>query len=105
MKYSLKIFLVVAVPFLAKGQQNADSLKKIFLVSEDSVRYNVSRFIYSFYEESNRDSALHYADQNLQLARKYNKKLAEAISLDNKGYQFMGMGRDSEALQCFTAGF
>ena len=66
----------------------------------DSLEYEASRALYNYYEEVNRDSALHYADQDLLLARKNNKKLVEVMSLDTKGYQLLHMGRYSESLHC-----
>ncbi|HRI26352.1 MAG TPA: ATP-binding protein, partial [Ferruginibacter sp.] len=49
--------------------------------------------------ESNKDSALYYAQQCLILARRNDETLAEAYYMDNTAYQLIGLGRYAEALQ------
>ncbi len=106
MKYCLKILFFVFFPSLLNAQQNVDSLKTIYAIaSNDSLRYEGARNIYNFYEESNRDSALHFADLVLQLAIKNRKKLVQVIALDGKAYQLQGMGRYAEALQLLLQAF
>lgn len=107
MKSFLKITLFLLLPILAGAQQNLpDSLKNIFAkATGDLVRYNICRDIYNYYEETNRDSALQYAEHMLLLSRKHHKKLAEVHALNNKGYQLIGLGRYAEALQCLLEAF
>ena len=69
------------------------------------MRYNVCRDIYNYYEETNRDSAFHYAEQMLLLSRKQNEKLAESYSLINKAYQLISMGRYALAHQTLLEAF
>ena len=58
-----------------------------------------SKYLYDYYEELNKDSAFYYAQQCLQLAKRNNEILAEAIYMDNTAYQLIGMGKYAEALQ------
>ena len=93
------------VPTVQK-QSRPDSLKNILAnASDDLVRYNVCRDIYNYYEETNRDSAFHYAEQMLLLSRKQNEKLAESYSLINKAYQLISMGRYAHAHQTLLEAF
>ena len=107
MKYIFKIILFILCPFLVNAQQNlADSLKNALKnLPDGQVRYRVSRDIYSVYEESNRDSALYYAEQGLLIAQRSHHKAAESISLSNKGYQLTQLGRFADALKCLQQAF
>jgi len=107
MKYCLKILLFIFFPFVINAQESLiDSLKISFWQAvTDSARYHEGRKVYDYYEEANRDSAFYYADQNFQLAQKNNKKLAQALTIDNKAYQLIGMGRYAEALQFLLEAF
>ena len=107
MKYCLKILLFIFFPFVVNAQESLiDSLKNSFHQAvTDSARYHEGRKVYDYYEEANRDSAFYYADQNFQLAQKNNKRLAEALTIDNKAYQLIGMGRYAEALQFLLEAF
>jgi len=99
------LFLLVAV--LGQSQKTMeDSLRTILeRATTDSGKYEAGRTLYTYYEEINRDSSLYYADLNLSLARKHHKKLAEAMTLDTKGYQLLHLGRFSEALECMLGAF
>jgi len=99
--------MLMLLVVLAHGQQNmADSLRTILQrAGGDSLRYEASRALYNYYEEINRDSALYYAELDLSLARKADKKLVEAMALDTKGYQLLHLGRFSEALKCLLQAF
>ena len=104
MKRCLKIILFVLLPFGLHAQ--LDSLQKALAVTPDGFRqYKISRDIYNFYEERNRDSALAYAEQSIAIARRYGKKIPEAYSLINKGYQLVNLGRFAEALRCLLDAF
>jgi len=77
-----------------------DSLRSAYLTANsDSAQYRTGKYLYDYYEESNKDSALYYAQQCLMLARRNNKLLAEAYYMDNTAYQLIGMGKYAEALQ------
>ncbi len=107
MRLFCKTFLLLLLTVTVCGQENqADSLKHVFRNSaDDSIRYESGRQLYLLYEERNRDSALYYADQCLQLARKHNKKLAEVVALDIKGYQLLHHGQYAAAFQNFLQAF
>ncbi len=97
---SIKIFLVLLIPVVIKAQQLPDSLRNAYLnAKSDSAKYTAAKYMYDFYEETNKDSALYYAEQDLALARKHDKKLAEAFYLDNTAYQLIGLGRYADALR------
>ncbi|MCW3120065.1 MAG: tetratricopeptide repeat protein, partial [Chitinophagaceae bacterium] len=107
MKTCTRITLFLLVPAFIHAQQSvADSLRKVLNNAiSDSMRYAADKELYNYYEELNRDSALYYAEQNLMLARKNNKKLIEVFALDIKGYQLLHLGRYSESLQCLLQAF
>jgi signal transduction histidine kinase len=100
MKHYLKILFFVLFPAMIHAQENSvESLKNsLSTTPDDSTRYFICRRIYDFYEEINRDSALHYAELAIAIAKRNGQKLAEATSIDNKAYQLIGMGRYAEAL-------
>ena len=90
MQSSFKILFLLLFPFLGLAQPSStsqaqtvpDSLRQILTsTNNDSTRYQACRLLYTYYEERNRDSALHYADQRLLLSRKNNKRIPEALSL------------------------
>ena len=106
MKIFFTIILLFLLPLLTAAQQLPDSLHNVYLkTTDDSTRYVVGKNLYDYYEESNKDSALYYAQQDLMLARKHNEKLAEAYFLDNTAYQLIGMGKYAEALQLVLEAF
>ncbi|HMI78013.1 MAG TPA: ATP-binding protein [Ferruginibacter sp.] len=100
MKYLAKLILLLFLPALVNAQHSPDSLRNAYLnATEDSARYISGKYLYDHYEESNKDSALYYAEQDLMLARRHGQKLAEAYYLDNTAYQLIGMGKYAEALK------
>jgi signal transduction histidine kinase len=107
MKNRAKIVLLLLSPLFAQSQQSyPDSLRNILQhAANDSMRYVAERELYNFYEESNRDSALYYAEQSLLLGKKYNKKLVQARGLDIKAYQLLLLGRYAESLECLLEAF
>jgi two-component system NtrC family sensor kinase len=102
MRTCLKIILLLLLPAFACAQQNlTDSLRRVLKnTSVDSIRYNLNVKLHDLYEEKNLDSALYFAEQALLIARKNNKKLAEAAALNSKGYQLRNIGKYGESLQC-----
>jgi two-component system NtrC family sensor kinase len=99
MKYA-KLLLLLLVSAFVDAQQVTDGLRNAFLQErEDSARYMLGKQLYDYYEESNKDSALYYAEQDLLLARRNDQILAEAYYLNNTAYQMIGMGRYAEALK------
>ena len=107
MKYCLKLLLLILLPFLANAQQHVlDSLRNIYLnTTDDSVRFGTATRIYGYYEELNRDSALYYTDQCVQLSHKNNKKMNEVPSLCQKAYQQLNLGRFAESLESLYTAF
>ena len=102
MKSTTKIISLLFLPLLSVAQEkNIDSLKTAYGdASSDSVRFATGRALYYYYEELNRDTALYYAEENLQLAQKNHKKLPEAASLVIKGYQLLHEGKYPASLKC-----
>jgi two-component system NtrC family sensor kinase len=107
MKRYCNIFLFVLFPLLIKAQGTLiDSLRNNFQNAPDGgKKFEAARFVYTYYEELNRDSALYYAEQSLLIAQHNHHKIAEGYSLVNKGYQLMGLGRYAESLQCLLQAF
>jgi two-component system, NtrC family, sensor kinase len=104
MKHIFIILFCLVFPFGVKAQQILpDSLQIAFQnAPNDSVKFKVSRVIYTFYEETNRDSALHYAQLRYAIAKKNNRKIEEAYVQGQMGYQQIYLGRFSEALTNLT---
>ncbi len=104
MKYFIIILFFASLPFYPKAQQILpDSLQMAFQqAQDDSVKFKVSRAIYTFYEETNRDSALHYARLRYSIAKKYNRRIEEAYLQGQMAYQQIYLGRFSEALTNLT---
>ena len=83
-----------------------DSLKKAFqLAYDDSAKFKTSRAIYTFYEETNRDSALRYAKFRYEIAQKHQRSIEEAYLLGQIAYQQIYLGRFGEALTNLTEAF
>ena len=95
------------LPILATAQRSSlDDLKHQLANSQnDSDRYKINGRLSDFYIERKIDSALFFMEQCALLARKNNKKLNEAASLCAKGLCLRHLGRYSEALQNYLAGF
>src|SRR3954470_15907368 len=107
MNHCIKLLLLFLLPLFSNAQLRVpDSLINIAAnANSDSARYAASTNIYNYYEESNRDSALYYAEQGLVLARKNNKLLNEANSCCRKGYQQINLGLFSDAFQTLLRAF
>ncbi len=104
MKRFFCISAILLLPLFLTAQQTLpDSLRKAFQKApNDSVKFKISRSIYTFYEETNRDSALYYAQLRYSIAKKYNRKIEEAYLQGQMGYQQIYLGRFSEALTNLT---
>ncbi len=100
MKQNIIILLFVTAFFNVAGQQALpDSLRTAFQrAGDDSVRFKISRSIYTFFEETNRDSALHYAEMRYAIAIKHKRSIEEAYIQGQIAYQQIFLGRFSEAL-------
>ncbi|WP_336517126.1 sensor histidine kinase [Pollutibacter soli] len=93
------IFILFLASFSEAQKLLPDNLQKAFDNSvDDSARFIFSRPIYTFYEETNRDSALHYAQIRYAIAKKNNRRLEEAYTQGQMAYQQIFLGRFSEAL-------
>ncbi|MEN9569801.1 MAG: hypothetical protein RL172_1032, partial [Bacteroidota bacterium] len=104
MKYYIAIFLCTIIAWQAAAQQKLpDSLRLAYEQAEnDSVKFKISRVIYTFYEETNRDSALYYAQLRYAIAKKNNRSIEEAHTQGQIAYQQIYLGRYSEALSNLT---
>jgi signal transduction histidine kinase len=84
----------------------ADSLRQILHRAEsDSTRFKVGDRIYELYEESNRDSALRYANYKISIARKNGQSLLEGYALTRKAYQLLHLGNYGEVLESLLKAF
>jgi two-component system NtrC family sensor kinase len=104
MKHVIIILQFVSLSFGGHAQHILPhSLKIAFQDAQnDSLKFKVSRAIYTFYEETNRDSALHYAQLRYTIAKKYNRRIEEAYLQGQMAYQQIYLGRFSEALTNLT---
>ena len=101
-RYIILLFLIGCSSLMAQPLL-PDSLRYAFQqATADSVKFKVSRTIYTFYEETNRDSALHYASFRYELSKKYKRRLEEAYTQGQVAYQQIYLGRFSEALTNLT---
>jgi two-component system, NtrC family, sensor kinase len=101
----LKICALVMLPFFTTAQGvNIDSL-----VRQSNDRQNDTsklirvRAIARSYAELNPDSAYHYADISLELARRLKLKLDEASALQEIGYAYLNKGNYPRSLQIFLS--
>ena len=107
MKYTLitLLFIVTAAHATAQDKQ-LDSFRVVYQqATNDSLRYQAAFDMYNFYEEGNRDSALHYSEQLLLLAKKNRKTIQEARVLALKAYHLTWLGRYVEAQVCLDEAF
>ena len=101
-RFIILLFLIGCSSLMAQPLL-PDSLRYAFQqATADLVKFKVSRAIYTFYEETNRDSALHYASFRYELAKKYKRRLEEAYTQGQVAYQQIYLGRFSEALTNLT---
>jgi len=107
MKILFKIVLLLFSPVLTKAQlSNIDSLKAVFNNAPDGqLKFQAGNNIYYYYQELNRDSALHYTGLQLEIAKRKNNKIAEGVASVNKSYQLMGLGKYADALKCLQQAF
>jgi len=106
-KTNIKLFLGLWLPMFAIAQQGTldDLRRQLVNTQNDSGRYEVYGKLSDFYIEKKIDSALFFMEQCLLVARKNNKRLNEASSLNGKGLCLRHLGRYSDALQCYLGGF
>jgi signal transduction histidine kinase len=94
-------------PALSEAQIiQMDSVSRLYARSPiDSIRYQLSRALYNYYENTNLDSASYYIEVGLLLARKNKKDLAEATVLISQAYQLIIAGRYAASLQNLLIAF
>jgi len=107
MKHILPVVLTALLPLWLQAQQYyPDSLKLVMKnASNDSIRFNASRELLTFFREVNRDSAFYYAAFALKLAQENKKKLAEAQTLVSEGYLLLTTGKYAASLQSLLKAF
>jgi two-component system NtrC family sensor kinase len=107
MKHILAVVFTALVSLCLQAQQHyPDSLKLVMKnASNDSVGFNTSRELLTFYREVNRDSAFYYAAVALKLAQENKKKLAEAQTLVSEGYLLLTTGKYATSLQSLLKAF
>jgi hypothetical protein len=115
MKSFIKIclFLILSVLSYAQkypyydlpGQNQFDSLQTVLKkATNDTIRMEVYRDFGRYYSEVKKDSALHFIELQLLLARKLGQKLWEADALDVSGYMLWNLGNYPRALQHLLQG-
>ncbi len=98
---------MVLLPILGSAQTNSiDSLTRTFKSTvNDSLKYQLSRKIYFYYENTNSDSANYYIDLGLQIAKRNNKLLAESNVLISRAYQLIISAQYATSLQNLLKAF
>jgi len=97
--FTLLLFLVWGLVF-SQNRKFDSIMLALKNASSDAVRYQLNNELYAVYEESDRDSALYYAEMGMMLAKGEGQNLAFSSSLSWKGYQLVQKGRYGDALQC-----
>ena len=101
----MKVFFLTIVAIVhslvaASQQKLPDSIREALVNNQnDSVLYISLIKAYSFFEETNRDSALHYTDLLVKITKNNKKELAQAATLARRGYQLTALARLPEAYQ------
>lgn len=94
------VFIIIIAGLHSNAQTKSTNAE--YSKNPDSIIYSSLHQAYSYYGETNRDSALYYVEKLVQLARRNNQKLEEAASLARRGYQYTGLGRLPEAFESLT---
>lgn len=97
----LKICILIVLPFFMRAQGiNIDSLvQQSNIPQNDTSKLIRVRAIARSYAELNPDSAYHYSESSLQLARKLKLKLDEGSALQEIGYAYLNKGNYPRSLQ------
>ena len=101
----IAILYILTVSLVGMAQQTLPDSLYIALQQAgnvDSLKFKATRAIYTFYEETNRDSALHYARLRNTIAKKNNRNIEYAYTLGQMGYQLIYLGQFSDALKKLT---
>ena len=82
---------------------NTDSTKNALTTpaADDSSRYRTYAELSNYYLGKNNDSAFYFIDRSLEIARKDNKRISEALSLQLKGNVFMQLARYAESYSSY----
>ena len=99
------LFSFLAIVGAAQQYDPVNLQLQIANSTNDSVRYQLYGRLTDHYIEKKTDSALFFIEQCLLIAKKNNKKLNEAASLNGKGLCLRHFGRYSEALHCYLEAF
>ena len=92
--------LIIIIKFSAGQQSDIDTFQQqISNTKSDTVKLVLLRNIARIYSEINPDSAFHYAEKSMIIARKLNLKLDEASALREMGYSLMNLGSYPRSLQ------
>ena len=106
MRIIFKIVLFVLPVSLGAQLSNVDSLRQAFNnAPEGPLKFKAARNVYFYYQELNRDSALYYSRQQLQIAKQKNNLIGEGIAKVQIGYQVMALGKYAEALKNLQEAF
>ena len=94
------MLLLSLIPALANAQDKVlDSLNSALkLAKTDSAKWKILSYIGAYYGEVDRMKSLYYLNQALPIAKRNNKLLDEATTIDFKGYEVYHLGKYAEAL-------
>jgi tetratricopeptide (TPR) repeat protein len=101
----LKSCILIMLPFFTGAQAiNIDSLVQLSNIAQnDTIKLIRVRTIARSYAELNPDSAYHYSEASLKLARKLKLKLDEGSALQEIAYAYLNKGNYPRSLQIFLS--
>src|SRR5678815_2043389 len=102
-KYKWLLLLLLGLEasnVVAQSGSRLDTLHmSVEAAKDDSSKYIAYSKLYTYYEESNRDSALYYSHLEEKLAREHKIQIAVAVCLTQTAYQLMSIGKFAD---CYT---
>jgi two-component system, NtrC family, sensor kinase len=115
MNTSVKIFLLLLLPAVARSQEvesylqaqriRIDSLQNVLKhTTNDTLRMNISLDLSYYFNEVQRDSGIYYVDQSLMLAKKLQLKFEQAAAYESGGYILNQLGNYTKSLQYLLTG-
>ena len=104
-RFIIYLFLLPPVHGIAQPNTLAALTSQLATAQHDSARYIVYHKLSDFYIEKKIDSALFFMEQCLLLARKNNKRMNVAASLNGKGLLLRHKGQYSESLASYLEAF
>ena len=91
------------IPALTQDFDQVGIKTRLENTTNDTLRMVLFDSLSFAYSEINSDSSLFYADKTIDLAKKLDFPLNEALAMSNKGYALLNMGNYPRSLQTFLS--